>query len=126
MLDSEPQLLIAIASQIKIAVAPCVEFGCAAQCLSGPGGGCTLFGVVDNDDGNAMLALQLAKKAKKRSDLAGSIFVDAMQADERIEDEQTRCKTGNCVRKRAAIGLPIEPQGGHGDHLDIELFECET
>ena len=70
MLDSECELLIAIASQIKITVTPCVEFGCAAQCLSGPGGGCTLFGVVDNDDGDAILALQLAQMTEKRSDLS--------------------------------------------------------
>ena len=70
MLDSEPQLLIAIASQIKIAVAPCVEFGCAAQCLSGAGGGCTIFGVVDNDDGDAIVALQLAQMTEERSDLS--------------------------------------------------------
>ena len=69
MLDGECER-IALASQIEIAVSPGVEFGGPAERLAGTGACGTLFGVVDNDDGNAMAPLQLARIGEQWCDFA--------------------------------------------------------
>ena len=43
--------------------------------------------MVDDGDGELMLALEVAQKGEQGSDLGGRILVDAMQADEGVEDQ---------------------------------------
>src|SRR3972149_1955609 len=47
-------------------------------------------GVVDDGDGEVVGALQLAQVAEERGDIAGLVLVDAMEADEGVEQEQAR------------------------------------
>jgi hypothetical protein len=49
-----------------------------------------------------------------------------MQAHEGIEDEQARLQFGNGVIEAPAVGLEIEPHGGCGDDLDVEIGEAEA
>ena len=44
--------------------------------------------MVNQEDGQMKLALKLAKEGKQRGDLSGVIFIDSMEADQGIEDEQ--------------------------------------
>jgi len=46
--------------------------------------------VVDEQDGGLKAALEVAQEAEDGGDLAGGILVDAMQADQGIEDQQAR------------------------------------
>ena len=74
VLDGESELAavaeIAVAAQIKVGVAPGVELGGAAQGLTGAHAGGALLGVVNDDDGEAVMALQLAQEGEQRGDLA--------------------------------------------------------
>ena len=59
MLDGQRQRL-AVTAQIEVAVAPGVELGGAAQGLAGAEAGAALPGVVHDEHGDAVAALQLA------------------------------------------------------------------
>ena len=58
--------------------------------------------VVDDDDGELVAALQLAQVGEQRRDLAGDVLVDAVQADEGIEDEEPGPQRGDGVGERLA------------------------
>lgn len=60
MLDGQGEVVPA-AAQIEVRVAPRVKLGGAPQRLAGSGLGGTLAGVVDEDDGEGVAALQLAQ-----------------------------------------------------------------
>src|SRR5262245_52344821 len=81
---------------------------------------------MDEEDGEAMAALQLAQVGQQWGDLAAGVLVDAMQAHERIENEQKRLEGGYGGGEAAPIGLQIEPERWGGDDLDIEIGERHT
>ena len=74
MFDGQRQL-VTIAAQIEVAVAPGVELGGAAQRLAGAGVGRTLAGVMDDEDGHVVAALQVAQIGEERRDLAAGVLV---------------------------------------------------
>ena len=49
-----------------------------------------------------------------------------MQAHEGIEDEQARLQFGDGRIEASAVGLDIEPHGGCGDDLDVEIGKTEA
>ena len=67
-----------------------MELGRAAERLAGADAAAALPGVMDDEHGHAMPALQLAQEGEQGRDLAAGVLVDAVQAHERIEDEQAR------------------------------------
>ena len=46
-----------------------------------------------------------------------------METHERIEHEQARRELGDGLVEVFAVGRKIEPHGGGGDHLDVEVGE---
>ena len=58
---------------------------------------------------------------EQRRDLAAGILVDAVQPHERIEDEQARLQLGDGLGEAPSVEIDIEPHGGRGNHLDIEI-----
>jgi hypothetical protein len=60
VLDGEDEV-VGFAAQVEVAVAPGVELGGAAQGLAGADGVAALLGMVDDGDGDAVAALQLAQ-----------------------------------------------------------------
>jgi hypothetical protein len=125
MLDGEGEI-IAVAAQIEIGVTPGVELGGAAQRLTGADAATTLLGVMDDEHGNAMPAPQFAQVGEQRGDLAAGVLVDAVETYERIEDEQARLQSGAGLGEVAAVGIQIEPDGGRGDDLDVEIGQRHT
>ena len=125
MLDGEGEI-IAVAAQIEIGIPPGVELGGAAQRLTGADAATSLLGVMDDEHGNVMPALQLAQVGEQRGDLAAGVLVDAVETYERIEDEQARLQSGDGLGEVAAVGLQIEPDGGRGDDLDVEIGQRHT
>src|ERR1700674_2550135 len=67
-----------------------MELGGAAQGLAGADAAGALLGVVDDDHGDAVAALQFAQKGEQWRHLAAGVLINAMQAHEGIEDEQAR------------------------------------
>ena len=52
-----------------------------------------------------MAALQVAQIGEQRRDFAAGVLVDAVQAHERIEDQQARLELGDGVFEARAVGL---------------------
>ena len=125
MLDGQHQV-IAIAAQIEVGIAPGVELGRAMQGLSGAGIAGAFSGMMDDEHGDAIATLQLAQIGEQRGDLAAGVLVDAVQADEGIEDEQAWLQSGHGVGEAVAIVIEIEAEGGRGDDLDVEIGEREA
>ena len=100
-----------------------MELGRAAQRLPGAYAAATLPGMMDDEHGGAVAALQFAQEGQQRRDLTAGVLVDAMQAHERIEDEQARQQASDGVGEVPPVGVEIEAQDGRGDDLDIEVGE---
>src|SRR5271165_6876261 len=111
------------AAEVEVGISPGVEFGRATQGLAGTDGSGALPGVMDDGDGDGMASLQSAQEGEQRCDVAADVLVDAMQADERIEDQEPRPEGGDGLLETRAVGLEIEAQAGRGDHLDVEFGE---
>jgi hypothetical protein len=103
-----------------------VELGGPAKSLAAADAAGALLGMVDDDDSEAVLPLQFTQPGEQRSNLARGVFVDAMQAHKRIEHKQARPQLGDCRVEARAICLEIEPQGGGGDHLNVEIGERDA
>ena len=86
MLDGHEGLAVASA-KVEIAVAPCVQFAASPQGLAGPCGA-ALAGVVDDEHGGLEASLDVAQDAEDGCDVGGGVLVDAVQADQWIEDEE--------------------------------------
>ena len=98
-----------------------MELGGAAQRLPGPNISGSLSGMVHDDDGDAMSALQLAEESEQRRHLAADILVDAVETDEGIEDKQARPELGDGFLEIRPIGVEIEAQAWRGDDLDVQV-----
>src|SRR5215471_9390237 len=125
MLDCEGEI-IAIAAQIEVAISPGMELGGPAQRLTGARASSTLFGMVDDEDGEAIAALQLAQVGKQRGDFAAGVLVDAVQPHEGIENEQARPQVCDGVGEAAPIAFEIKAKGRRGDDLDIQIGEVDA
>src|SRR6202453_366930 len=102
-----------------------MELGGTAQGLAGADVSGALAGVMDQDDGEAVSPLQLAQVSEQRGDFAADVLVDAMQADEGIEDEQPRLEPVDSFLEAGAIGVEVETQAGGGDDLDVDVDEFD-
>src|SRR6516162_9936487 len=100
-----------------------MELGRAAQGLPAALVGGALAGMMDERNSGMEITLQVAQEGEEWSDLGGGVFVDAMQANEGIEHEQ--CRLQRCDRggQRLLVVAAIEPQRGHGNEMDVEVFE---
>jgi hypothetical protein len=76
--------------------------------------------VMHEEHGGGVSALQLAQVGEQRGNFAAGVLIDAMQAYERIKDEQSRPQGLDRALQTLAIVLEIEPQCRYGDHLHIE------
>lgn len=79
-----------------------------------------------DDDGRTVAALKVPEIREQRRDLSGNVFVDAMKAHEGIEDEQAGTELTHGLSQAAAIGVDVEPKTRRGDHLDIDVGECDA
>src|ERR1700688_357515 len=102
---------------------PAEDLGRAAQRLPGAYAAATLPGMMDDEHGGAVAALQFAQEGQQRRDLTAGVLVDAMQAHERIENKQARQQASDGVGEVPPVGVEIEAQDGRGDDLDIEVGE---
>ncbi len=121
MLDGQEGLPVAPA-QVEIAVSPGMQLAAPPQGLAGPRGP-ALAGMVDNDDGGVEAALDVAQMAEDGGDVGGGVLVDAVQADQGIEDEQTRRDALDGVAQCAPVARLVETQGGDVDDGDVKGLE---
>src|SRR5437867_5100405 len=119
MFDAQAQRL-ALASEIEVRVPPGVELRGSAKGLSGPGVGCSLAGMVNEQHGHLEAALEMAQVAEHGGDLGGDVLVDAVQADEGIEHEQPRPEPLDGLSQSALVLAEIETQTRADDDVDVE------
>src|SRR5262249_20809820 len=93
--NGQRESIFALLLEIEIAIAPGVELGRAAQRLTGADAASAFLGVMNDQNGKAMASLQRAKIGEEWRDLAAGVLIDAMQAHERIENEQARLQLAN-------------------------------
>lgn len=74
-------------------------------------------------DGEVEAALELAQVGEQRGDLARCVLVDAMQSDERIEDEELGAQLGDRVSEAVAVALDVDPDRWRGDDVEVEVGE---
>src|SRR5271168_1730712 len=70
MLDGERDAIVGVAAEVEVGIAPGMEFGRAAQCLTGSDGSGALPGVMDDGDGRGMASLQFAQEGEQRCHVA--------------------------------------------------------
>lgn len=126
VLDGEGEdVPFAGATQVEVAVAPGVKLGAAPEGLSCAEMSGALAGVVDEDDSSLVMALQAAQVVEQWSDLGGDIFVDAVKADERVEDEEGWTQYADSIVEALTVEFQVEAQRGSGDDLEIEIGESQ-
>ncbi|MFN8627986.1 MAG: hypothetical protein U0587_18685 [Candidatus Binatia bacterium] len=103
-----------------------MEFGAATQSLPGPQAAGIFAGVVDQCDGEMMLALKLAQEAEQWSDLAGVVLVDGVQAHKRVEHEQRGIGFLDGFAQLLAAGRVVQTQPCGGDDEQRQVFQSEA
>jgi hypothetical protein len=125
VLDREPESLLGPAQEVAGGVGPGVEVRAAperlAEVLASP-----FTHVVDDDEGEIVAAVELAQEAEQGRDFGGAVLVDAVQADEGIEDEEPGPERREGGVKGAAVAVEIEAQAGSGDDVKLEGGEREA
>ena len=108
MFDGESELVVGL-SQIEVRVAPCVQVSGAAQVLTG-GLSVGLSGVVDEEDGQRVAALEGTQVSQQSGDFSGRVFVASVQPHEGIKDEQTRSMLVDGLHEAPAVVFEVEAQ----------------
>jgi hypothetical protein len=124
MLDADGELVV-MAADVECRVRPSVEVAGAAKSLAG-GTPRVLPGVMDDDDGDVVLALHLAEEGEERGDFRGAVFVDAMKADEGVEQEKARSVLAEGAVDAESVAIEIETQRGGGDDVEGDAREGEA
>lgn len=117
--------VIAEAADVESAVGPGVEVTGATERLAGVSTEAAFLGVMDDDDGDVVLALHLAEEREESGDITGAILVDAVQADEGIEEEDARSMGAKGAIDAAAIPVEIEAESGSGNDVERNASEVE-
>lgn len=122
MLDGDDEL-VSPAPHVERGIGPCVEVPRAAQALASPGGGRVLSGVVDDEHGDVVRALHLTQEGEHGAHLGRAVLIDAVQAHERVEHEQSWAERGERRVQALLIALEIESQARRRDDVDRESLE---
>ena len=100
-----------------------MELGRAAQRLTCPHAASGFTGVMHDEHGELVLSLQRAQVCEQRRDFTAGVFVDAVQANERVEHQEARLELRDGVFEALAVGGLIDSHGGSGDDVHVEVFE---
>jgi hypothetical protein len=81
--------------------------------------------MMDEPDGRAGFALQEPEVTEQGGDFAGRILVDGVQADQRIQDQQSGPVKDECGFKPLLIGGSIQAQGRIDDDAEIDVRQAK-
>jgi hypothetical protein len=82
--------------------------------------------VVDDDDGDVMLALEGPEEAQERRDFVGTILIAGMKADQGIEHEEAGLIRIKGSAEASLISGVVQAQGRSGDAVQVERFDGEA
>ena len=103
-----------------------MELRRSAQRLACAQAATTLFGMMHEQNGEAIPALQFAKIGQERRDLAAGVFVDPVQTDEGIQDQHPGRKIRDSLLETSAIRGQVEPYGRRGDDVNVEITQADA
>ena len=118
MLDGEPQA-VGPAGEIEVGIAPGPEVAAAAQRLAGKGGA-AFAGMMDEEDGGVEGDSQFAQCGENGGDLTCVILIGALEAYERIEDQQLGALAGERKVEPVQVLGTVETERGVEDEPDLE------
>jgi hypothetical protein len=78
--------------------------------------------MVDEDDGAAEAALDLAEIGEQRGDLGGDVLVDAVEPHEGVEDDEPRPQGFDLGGEVRGVGLDVEAHDRVDDLVDVEAI----
>lgn len=108
-------------------ITPGVQVPRAAQRLAVRAAGAGVFAqMVDEDEREAVLALERAELAEERGDFPGRVLIDPMQAHKRVEQEEARVIAVEGGAQPGAIARGIEAEGRCDDQAEVEVAEPEA
>jgi len=81
--------------------------------------------VVDHDNGQGVSTLKLAKEGEDAGDLSGIVFVDTVQADKWVEQQQARAEVSDRSIKATLVAIEVEPQTRCRDDVQRDATEVE-
>ena len=110
-------------AQVQIGVAPGVQLAASTQGLARPGGA-ALSCVVDQQHGGLEAALDIAQKAEDGGDLGDGVLVDAVQADQGVEDHEAGPDAFHRLHQALTVRAMIEAQRRDVDDRDVEGVEA--
>ncbi len=106
VLDGEREVLVASA-EVEVGVTPSMELRAAAKGLTWSQMACGLSGMVDEDDGEMKLSLELAQESEDSGDFGGKVFVDSMEADEWVEEQECGSESADGVGEAFLVELGV-------------------
>jgi len=86
MLTAQEEMMSS-ALEVEIGVAPGMKIGAAAKGLACVIGG-AFSGVVDESEGEVKGPRELAKSGEDGGDLSGVVFIDTLEPDVRVKDQE--------------------------------------
>lgn len=79
--------------------------------------------MVDQDDGDLVVALELAQAPEEQADVRRGVLVALMQADEGVEDDQSWLDVVERQREALLVLTRVEAEHGGRDEADGEPIE---
>jgi hypothetical protein len=59
-------------------------------------------------------------------DLTGSIFIQSVHSNQRVQDQELRVTPLNRLDERFLVGLGVEPEDGRPEHTDRDAFDSKS
>src|SRR5579863_772576 len=118
MLDRQHQTL-STPIQIQVGVSPSMEVAAAAEGLAGLFSG-TLPGMMHEEDRELELTGEVAEGSQDGGDLGGIVFVNALEPDIRIQDQELRAATFNRGPEPRHIFYTVNPKRGLQDQINLK------
>ncbi len=121
MFDAQDEVILVIA-QIQVGVAPGVQVGAAAQCLSGALVGSGFAGVMDESDCGMKAPLQVSQRMQDGGDFCADVFIDAVQSGQRVQDQQSRLDALHGLEQQLLMMIKVEAQLLGIEDIDVEAL----
>jgi hypothetical protein len=78
---------------------------------------------VDEGDGEVVAAVEFAQEPQEAGDIGCAVLIEAMKADEGIEDEELGLEGLEGVVQGDSVALEIEAEAGCGNDVEVEAGE---
>ena len=122
MFDAQDKVILFFA-QIQVGVAPGVQVGAAAQCLSGAlcvGG---FAGVMDQSHCGMKAPLQDSQRMQDGGDFRGDVFIDTVHSGQRVQDQQSRLDALHGLEQQLLMMIKVQAQLLGIEDVDVEALE---